>query len=34
MGLAVGAVQFANKMHLTLRYRRALFTEPPFWGKG
>lgn len=34
MGLAVGAVQFANRMHLTLRYRRSLFTAAPFWGRG
>ena len=34
MGLAVGAVQYSNRMHLTLRYRRALFTTPPFWGRG
>lgn len=34
MGLAVGAVQYANRMHLTLRYRRSLFTSAPFWGKG
>jgi NRPS condensation-like uncharacterized protein len=34
MGLAVGAVQYANRMHLTLRYRRALFSTPPFWGRG
>ena len=34
MGLAVGAVQFANRMHLTLRYRRSLFSSAPFWGRG
>lgn len=34
MGLAVGAVRYGNRMHLTLRYRRSLFTTPPFWGRG
>ena len=34
MGLAVGAVDYNNRMHLTLRYRKALFTTPPFWGRG
>lgn len=34
MGLAVGAVQYANRMQLTLRYRRSLFTSAPFWGRG
>ena len=34
MGLAVGAVHYGNRMHLTLRYRRSLFTTPPFWGRG
>jgi NRPS condensation-like uncharacterized protein len=34
MGLAVGAVQYANRMHLTLRYRRAMFSSAPFWGRG
>jgi NRPS condensation-like uncharacterized protein len=34
MGLAVGAVDYNNRMHLTLRYRRALFSTPPFWGRG
>jgi NRPS condensation-like uncharacterized protein len=34
MGLAVGAVGYNRRMHLTLRYRRAMFTTPPFWGRG
>jgi len=34
MGLAVGAVDYNNRMHLTLRYRKAMFTTPPFWGRG
>ncbi len=34
MGLAVGAVRYGNRMHLTLRYRRSMFTTPPFWGRG
>jgi NRPS condensation-like uncharacterized protein len=34
MGLAVGAIDYNNRMHLTLRYRKALFTTPPFWGRG
>lgn len=34
MGLAVGAVNYNHRMHLTLRYRRAMFTTPPFWGRG
>jgi NRPS condensation-like uncharacterized protein len=34
MGLAVGAVQYANRMHLTLRYRRSMFSSAPFWGSG
>jgi hypothetical protein len=34
MGLAVGAVHYGNRMHLTMRYRRSLFTTPPFWGRG
>jgi hypothetical protein len=34
MGVAVGAVHYGTRMHLTLRYRRSLFTTPPFWGRG
>ena len=34
MGLAVGAIDYNNRMHLTLRYRKAMFTTPPFWGRG
>lgn len=34
MGLAVGAIEYNRRMHLTLRYRRAMFTTPPFWGRG